>query len=79
MPDDVVVNYSGQVKNELLPEAKEEHANVLQDTRRPAQKERFSRPEDLGRATDKDKANVFQMFSYLVALSTTGGSVKRWC
>lgn len=46
-----------QVKDELLPEAKEEYANVLEDTRHPANKEAF-KPEDLRRARDEAKAEV---------------------
>lgn len=46
-----------QVKDELLPEAREEYANVLEDTRHPANKEAF-KPEDLRRARDEAKAEV---------------------
>ena len=46
-----------QVKDKLLPEAKEEYANVLEDTRHPANKEAF-KPEDLRRARDEAKSEV---------------------
>lgn len=39
----------------LLPEAREEYANVLEDTRHPANKELYS-AEELRRARDEAKA-----------------------
>lgn len=46
-----------EVKNVLLPDAKEEYANVLEDTRHPANKEAYS-AEDLRRARDEARAEV---------------------
>lgn len=45
------------MRDVLLPEAREEYANVLEDTRHPANKEAF-RPEDLRRARDEAKMEV---------------------
>ena len=55
--NEVMGMFSGQVKDELLPEAKEEYANVLEDTRHPTNKERYM-PEDLRRARDEAKTDV---------------------
>lgn len=54
---DAVAIFVGQVKDEQLPEAKEEYANVLEDTRHPAIREKYS-PEDLRRARNEAKMEV---------------------
>ena len=46
-----------EVKGTLLPEARQEYANVLEDTRHPANREAFP-AEDLRRARDEAKAEV---------------------
>lgn len=43
------------VQDVLLPEAREEYTNVLEDTRHPANKEAFS-AEDLRRAREEARA-----------------------
>lgn len=83
LANDVVVVIGGQVKDEQLPEAKEEYANVLADTRDPAIKEAF-KPEDLRRARDEAKMevdrcnirrcqNIANTFSQIEVLPATGG------
>lgn len=46
-----------QVEEVLLPEAREEYSNVLEDTRHPANKELYS-AQDLKRARDEAKQDV---------------------
>lgn len=46
-----------EVKDVLLPEAREEYTNVLEDTRHPANKEAYS-AEDLRRARDEARGEV---------------------
>ncbi|CBJ28852.1 conserved unknown protein [Ectocarpus siliculosus] len=64
------------VKDELLPEAKEEYANVLEDTRHPANKEAF-RPEDLRRARDEAKSEVDRLAKEARRLEGDVSSAKR--
>lgn len=46
-----------EVEDVLLPEAREEYANVLEDTRHPANKEAYP-AEDLRRARDEARGEV---------------------
>eukprot|EP00752_Nemacystus_decipiens_P014162 g12593.t1 len=64
------------VRDELLPEAKEEYANVLEDTRHPANKEAF-KPEDLRRARDEAKAEVERLSKEARRLEGDVASAQR--
>ncbi|CAM9118472.1 unnamed protein product, partial [Scytosiphon promiscuus] len=65
-----------EVKEKLLPEAKEEYANVLEDTRHPANKEAFS-AEDLRRARDEAKAEVDSLAKEVKRLEGDVASAQR--
>ena len=61
-----------ETRDVLLPEAKEEYANVLEDTRHPSNKEAFSAKE-LRRARDESRAEVDKCVSNHSAQSIQRG------
>ncbi|CAM9677124.1 unnamed protein product, partial [Hapterophycus canaliculatus] len=69
-------NLAEVVKDKLLPDAKEEYANVLEDTRHPANKEAFS-AEDLRRARDEAKAEVDRLSKQVRSLEGDVASAQR--
>ena len=64
------------MKESLLPEARQEYANVLEDTRHPVNRENYP-AEDLRRARDEAKAEVDRYVYARPMLASLASSAVR--